>query len=209
MQHVYLPFTSFLVIFGDVMSRPDSAESRSDLKRLYENVEYYKKIGGQYDTSKPKKLAASFANIAEEAVQKAVKTPPKLGNNNDVSTIDVNVDIPSIIPSADYVHGSPVVASSLTSPFPAAPYLSTMDDTDQKDKSFLQYLNWPQHPDLDWDGLAMEGYASRFNQPTQSTDENQCNVDAPMMGDLMTLAGDQAKQQPLDISFDCFSWISR
>ena len=72
------------------MSRPDSAESRSDLKLLNENVEYYKRIGGQCDTSKLEKLAASFTKIAEEGMQKAGKTAQKPGNINGISTFDAS-----------------------------------------------------------------------------------------------------------------------
>ena len=188
------------------MSRPDSAESRGDLKRLYENVEYYRRIGGQYDTSKPEKLATSFAKIAEEAVQKAGKTLPKIGNTNGVSTIDVNADVPSLVPLTDDVHGSVDIAYTPTSPFPAAPYLSTKDGTEQGDLSFLQYLNWSQPPEFDWKCLATEGGASTSNQPTQSADGNQYSSDAAMMDDFITWVGGQAKQQPLDMSFDRFFW---
>ena len=182
------------------MSRPDLEESRSDLKRLYEIVEYYKRIGGQYDTSKSEKLASSFVKIAEEAVQKAGKTPPKLKEADG----DINADIQSLIPPADYIHGSTNIAFS-TSASPAAPYLSTMDETEERDISFLQYLNWPQHPGLEWEGLAMGDCASMSNQPSQTADGNQYPFDPAMMDDFMKWTGDQAKQNPLDMSFDWFS----
>lgn len=181
------------------MSRPGSEESRSDLKRLYENVEYYKRIGGQYDTSKSGKLASSFAKIAEEAVQKAGKTAHKLGGA-------ATFDIPSLVPPANYIHVATDVAYSSRNPSPAAPYPSTMDDTEQGDISFLQHLNWPQDPGFEWEGLAMGDCASMSNHPSRTADENQYSFDPAMMDDFMTWTGEQAKQQPLDMSFDWSSW---
>lgn len=194
------------------MSRPDSAESRNDLKRLYENVQYYKKIGGQYDTSKPEKLVASFVKIAEEAVQKAGKKLSEPGNTNETSTFDANAEIPNPVLPADHEHGSADVLYSQPSPLPAAPYRSTVVDTEQTDMSFLQHVNWLEHSSFDREGLpidipqGLESWASGSTQPAQDTIESQYNSNMVMMDDFMNWAGHQAKQQPMDMYFDWLSW---
>ena len=147
------------------MSRPDSAESYNDLKCLNENIEYYRNTGGQYDTFKPEKLVVSLVKIAEEAIQKACRKLPKPGNLNGVSTFGATADIPSPVLPADYDRGLTNIAYSQSSPFPAAPHVNTMDDTEQTDMSFLQYPNWLEHSSFDHEDLSvspqgMEGWAS-------------------------------------------------
>ena len=163
---------------------------------------------GQYDTSKSEKLAASFAKIAEEAIEKAGKTLREPGNINCISSLDANGDIPSLVLPVDDVHGSTDSAYSPPSPFPAASYVSTMDDAEQTGMSFLQNLNWPQHLSFDPESLSIansqgtERWASRPTQHDQGANGTQYNSDTAMMDDFMNRAGDQAERQHLNMYFD-------
>ncbi|CAD6565371.1 MAG: hypothetical protein ASARMPREDX12_005791 [Alectoria sarmentosa] len=183
-QLIHLPFTSLFMIFGNIMSRPDSAESYNDLKCLNENIEYYRNTGGQYDTFKPEKLVVSLVKIAEEAIQKACRKLPKPGNLNGVSTFGATADIPSPVLPADYDRGLTNIAYSQSSPFPAAPHVNTMDDTEQTD------MVWKVGPP----------------QSAQGSHEVQCNFGTTMKDDFMNQAGDQAKEYPLNMDFDLLSW---
>lgn len=207
------------------MSNPASADSNGDIQLLADTVNYFQRIRSSLDSGKAEQASSAFMKIAESAMRKVSLDSPcpfvptmliitqQMSDPQRFHDTIRDVPTPFLQPSKtssqnQQSHQTRAQANDQYSTLPTA------------NMAFIPFLKWPQQqsssaeaPPLPPTDFTVDGVMQGRNVENTQTGQTQTTASASQFNpndlaieEWIDWAGLQAKQQPLDASFDWLAW---